>query len=141
MYRPGPMELIPVYCRRKAGKEPIEKVHPLVDGILAETMGIMVYQEQVMQVLNKLGGLPLSRALTLIKAISKKKEKVISAERPAFLEGAASNGIDTAESDRLFELIKKFADTVQQCPFDRCHRGVQTGVQIPHPASLPRADI
>jgi DNA polymerase-3 subunit alpha len=109
MYRPGPMELIPTYCRRKAGKEPIEKVHPLVDGLLAETMGIMVYQEQVMQVLNLLGGLPLSRALTLIKAISKKKKDVINAEKPAFIEGAGKNGIEAAEAERLFDLILKFA--------------------------------
>jgi DNA polymerase-3 subunit alpha len=109
MYRPGPMELISTYCRRKAGKEPIEKVHPLVDGLLAETLGIMVYQEQVMQVLDRLGGLPLSRALTLIKAISKKKKEVINSERPAFIEGAGKNGIDAAEAERLFELILKFA--------------------------------
>ncbi len=62
--------------------------------ILAETYGIMSYQEQVMQVLNRLGKLPLNRALTLIKAISKKKEKTIAAERPNFLRGAGENGID-----------------------------------------------
>ncbi len=109
MYRPGPMELIPAYCRRKKGVEAVEKVHPLVDGLLAETYGIMVYQEQVMQVVSRLGGLPLSRALTLIKAISKKKEKQIAAERPAFIEGAQKNGIRAAEAERLFELVLKFA--------------------------------
>lgn len=109
MYRPGPMELMSVYSRRKRGEAPVEKIHPLVDDLLAETYGIMIYQEQVMQVLNRLGGLPLSRALTLIKAISKKKKEVIDQERPAFIEGARKNGIETAEAERLFDLILKFA--------------------------------
>lgn len=109
MYRPGPMELIPVYCSRKHGKEPVPSVHKLVDDILAETYGIMCYQEQVMQVLNRLGKLPLNRALTLIKAISKKKEKQIAEERPNFLAGAKENGISQDEADALFELILKFA--------------------------------
>ncbi|MCX7818854.1 MAG: DNA polymerase III subunit alpha [Kiritimatiellae bacterium] len=109
MFRPGPMELIPSYCRRKAGHEPVERIHPLVDDILAETYGVMIYQEQVMQVLNRLGGLPLGRALTLIKAISKKKRDVIESERAAFIEGARRNGIGAAEAQRLFELISRFA--------------------------------
>ena len=109
MYRPGPMELIPLYARRKRGEESVEKIHPLVDELLAETYGIMIYQEQVMQVVNRLGGLPLSRALTLIKAISKKKKDVIDRERPAFLEGAGKNGIARREAERLFDLILKFA--------------------------------
>ena len=109
MYRPGPMELIPTYVARKSGQQPVESVHELVDDILAETYGIMAYQEQVMQVLNRLGKLPLNRALTLIKAISKKKAKTISAERPQFIEGAGENGIAEAEAQRLFELILKFA--------------------------------
>jgi DNA polymerase III subunit alpha len=109
MYRPGPMELIPLYCRRKKKLEAVELIHPLVDDILAETYGIMVYQEQVMQVLNRLGGLPMSRALTLIKAISKKLEKKIAAEEPAFIEGAMKNGVRRAEAERIFALILKFA--------------------------------
>jgi len=109
MYRPGPMDLMSLYSRRKRGEAPVEKIHPLVDDLLAETYGIMIYQEQVMQVLNRLGGLPLSRALSLIKAISKKKADVIDQERPAFLEGARKNGIDRSEAERLFDLILKFA--------------------------------
>ena len=109
MYRPGPMELIPSYIARKNGREPVESVHELVDDILAETYGIMAYQEQVMQVLNRLGKLPLNRALTLIKAISKKKKHVIDAERPNFLQGAKDSGISGAEAGRLFDLILKFA--------------------------------
>ena len=109
MYRPGPMELIPSYCARKHGREEIPKVHPLVDDILAETYGIMAYQEQVMLVLNRLGKLPLNRALTLIKAISKKKEKLIASEKPHFIEGAKENGITEEEADNIFSLILKFA--------------------------------
>ncbi len=109
MYRPGPMELIPTYCSRKNGTEAVPSVHALVDDILAETYGIMCYQEQVMLVLNKLGKLPLNRALTLIKAISKKKEKVIAGEKPNFLEGAQENGISQDEAESLFDLILKFA--------------------------------
>jgi len=109
MFRPGPMELIPSWCARKNGTEPIPMVHPLVDDLLAETYGIMAYQEQVMQVLNRLGKLPLNRALTLIKAISKKKVKTIEGERPNFMAGAQDNGISADEADQLFELILKFA--------------------------------
>ncbi|MCJ7543989.1 MAG: DNA polymerase III subunit alpha [Phycisphaerae bacterium] len=109
MYRPGPMELIPAYCARKNSGESVPSVHPLVDDILAETYGIMVYQEQVMLVLNRLGKLPFNTALTLIKAISKKKESVIAAERSQFLQGAGENGIPAEEAHRLFELILRFA--------------------------------
>ncbi len=109
MYRPGPMDLISSYVARKDGNEPVPSIHPLVDDILEETYGIMAYQEQVMQVLNRLGKLPLNRALTLIKAISKKKEKTIAAEKPNFITGAVENGIDRAEAEELFALILKFA--------------------------------
>jgi DNA polymerase-3 subunit alpha len=109
MYRPGPMELIPTYCARKHGQEPAPSVHPLVDDMLAETYGIMCYQEQVMQVLNRLGQLPLNRALSLIRAVSKKKQDVIAAERQNFVQGALANGIEQADANRLFELIQRFA--------------------------------
>ncbi len=109
MYRPGPMELIPSYCARKNAVESVPSVHPLVDDILSETYGIMVFQEQVMQVLNRLGKLPLNRALTLIKAISKKKAEAIASERPNFFAGAKDNGISDNDATRLFDLIMKFA--------------------------------
>jgi len=109
MYRPGPMELIPAYCARKNGGEQVPSIHPLVDDILAETYGIMAYQEQVMMVLNRLGRLPLNTALTLIKAISKKKESIIAAERDEFVRGAQGNGISPTDAQRLFELILRFA--------------------------------
>jgi len=73
LYRPGPMELIPLYCNRKHAREKVPLVHPIMDEILKETYGIMVYQEQVMQIFNQLGGIDLSNAYKLIKAISKRR--------------------------------------------------------------------
>ncbi|MEI6217348.1 MAG: DNA polymerase III subunit alpha [bacterium] len=109
MYRPGPIKHIATYCNRKSGKEPVPSIHPLVDDLLAETFGIMIYQEQVMQVTNRLGKLPLHKALTLIKAISKKQESVLASAREEFLKGAGENGIEAAEATRIFDLILEFA--------------------------------
>ncbi len=109
LYRPGPMDLIPHYNRRKHGQEEVPKVHAIVDRFTAETYGVMVYQEQVMQICHELGGIPLRAAYTLIKAISKKKESVINAQRPVFIEGAAAKGLDRRKAEELFDLILKFA--------------------------------
>ena len=109
LYRPGPMELIPTYCARKNGLEPIPSLHPLVDEILTETYGVICYQEQVMRLLNRLGQLPLNSAYTLVKAISKKKHDVIAAARPAFIAGGEACGIDRQEVQRLFDQILKFS--------------------------------
>ena len=109
LYRPGPMELIPTYCARKNGLEAIPSVHPLVDEILAETYGVICYQEQVMRLLNRFGKLPLNSAYTLIKAISKKNHDVIAAARPAFIAGGEACGIDREEVERLFGQILKFS--------------------------------
>ena len=109
LYRPGPMDLIPDYNDRKHGRKPVPSVHEIVDRFTAETYGIMVYQEQVMQIVHELGGIPLRAAYSLIKAISKKKQKDIDAVRPKFVEGAAAKGLSKAGADELFELILKFA--------------------------------
>jgi DNA polymerase-3 subunit alpha len=109
LYRPGPMELIPSYCARKNGLEPIPSTHPLVDEILAETYGVICYQEQVMRLLNRFGRLPLNSAYTLIKAISKKNHDVMAAARPAFIAGGEACGIDRQEVERLFDQILKFS--------------------------------
>ncbi len=108
LYRPGPMELIPLYCNRKHGKEAVPQVHPLMDKILAETYGIMVYQEQVMQIFNQLGGIELSAAYKLVKAISKKQTDTIAKYKPNFLDGAVAKGISREQAVELFELILKF---------------------------------
>lgn len=109
LFRPGPMELIPNFNNRKHGREAVPKAHEIVDRLTAETYGIMVYQEQVMQVVNELGGIPLRQAYTLIKAISKKKEKVINANRAQFIEGAGQQGVKKPQAEELFDLILKFA--------------------------------
>ncbi|BAM04586.1 DNA polymerase III subunit alpha [Phycisphaera mikurensis] len=109
LYRPGPMELIPNYNARKHGREAVPKVHEIVDRLTAETYGIMVYQEQVMQVLNELGGIPLRTAYSIIKAISKKKEKTINEARVDFVAGAKERGVAEKDSGGLFDLILKFA--------------------------------
>ncbi|HXE54211.1 MAG TPA: DNA polymerase III subunit alpha, partial [Tepidisphaeraceae bacterium] len=90
LYRPGPMELIPLYCNRKHGREKVPEVHPIMDKILAETYGIMTYQEQVMQIFNQLGGIELSAAYKLIKAISKKTSDVIAKFQPEFIKGTVA---------------------------------------------------
>ena len=92
LFRPGPMDLIPDYCKRKHGEAKVPSVHPIVDQFTQETYGIMVYQEQVMQIVHHLGGIPLRSAYTLIKAISKKKKNVIDSNRVKFVEGAAEQG-------------------------------------------------
>src|SRR5271170_6145106 len=108
LFRPGPMELIPNYCARKHGRELTPKVHPIMDEILAETYGIMVYQEQVMRIFNRLGGVPLARAYKIIKAISKKDVAKIASERENFIEGAAVNGIGKEQAQKFFSLIEEF---------------------------------
>ena len=108
LYRPGPMELIPTYCNRKHGREPVPGVHPIMDAILSETYGIMVYQEQVMQIFNQLGGIELSNAYKLIKAISKKTTDVIAKFRPDFIKGTMAKGVSEAKATEIFELILKF---------------------------------
>ncbi len=109
LFRPGPMDLIPDYNLRKHGQQPVPKVHEIVDRFTAETYGVMVYQEQVMQIVHELGGIPLRAAYSLIKAISKKKVKVIDANRPKFIEGAGEKGLGKDKAEELFELILKFA--------------------------------
>src|SRR4051812_40772166 len=102
------MELIPLYCNRKHGREKVPSVHPIMDAILAETYGIMVYQEQVMQIFNQLGGIELSSAYKLIKAISKKTSDVIAKFQPEFLKGTMANGVSKEKAEEIFEFILKF---------------------------------
>jgi len=111
LYRPGPLEggMVMTYVNVKHGIEPVPKVHPVVDEILAETYGVMVYQEQVMRILNRVGGIELSSAYGCIKAISKKKLKAIAKYREEFITGAQTRGLSAAKSVELFDMIEKFA--------------------------------
>ncbi len=109
LYRPGPMDLIPSFVARKHGREPIEYPHPLVAEMLAETYGIMVYQEQVMQTAQILGGYSLGGADMLRRAMGKKKPEEMAEHREIFRAGAAKNGIDQQKADEVFDLMEKFA--------------------------------
>jgi DNA polymerase-3 subunit alpha len=109
LFRPGPMDLIPDYNRRKHGEDEVPRVHDVVDRYTNETYGVMVYQEQVMQIVHGLGGIKLRDAYTLIKNISKKKHDKIEKERPKFVEGAQKQGLPKDKAEELFELILKFA--------------------------------
>jgi DNA polymerase-3 subunit alpha len=108
LYRPGPMMLIGDYidCKHGAGWS---VPHPIMEEILRETYGIMVYQEQVMRICNCLGDIPLREAYSLIKAISKKKQRTIAKEKERFLAGCVSKGMSQQEAARIFELIERFA--------------------------------
>jgi DNA polymerase-3 subunit alpha len=109
LYRPGPMDLIPSFIARKHGREPVEYPHPLVEGVLAETYGIMVYQEQVMQTAQVLGGYSLGGADLLRRAMGKKKPEEMAKHREIFRKGAQGNGIHEAKADEIFDLMEKFA--------------------------------
>ncbi|WP_428424948.1 DNA polymerase III subunit alpha [Methylibium sp.] len=109
LYRPGPMDLIPSFCARKHGKEEVDYPHPLMREVLEETYGIMVYQEQVMQVAQRLGGYSLGGADLLRRAMGKKKAEEMATHRAIFAQGAAKNGISAGLANEIFDLMEKFA--------------------------------
>ncbi|MCT9812026.1 DNA polymerase III subunit alpha [Acidovorax sp. Be4] len=109
LYRPGPMDLIPSFVARKHGREVVEYPHPMVEKVLAETYGIMVYQEQVMQTAQVLGGYSLGGADLLRRAMGKKKADEMAKHRELFREGAAKNGLTQEKADEVFDLMEKFA--------------------------------
>jgi len=109
MFRPGPMENIPSFCARKNGKEPITYPHPLLAPVLEETYGIFVYQEQVMQAAQVLGGYSLGGADILRRAMGKKKPEEMAQQREIFRAGAADKGIAAQKADEVFDLMEKFA--------------------------------
>ncbi|MCL3881047.1 DNA polymerase III subunit alpha [Marivita sp. GX14005] len=110
LYRPGPMENIPTYCEVKNGLRERESVHPLIDHILEETQGIIVYQEQVMQIAQVMAGYSLGGADLLRRAMGKKIKEAMDAERPKFEKGAAENGVAPAKAKEVFDLLEKFAN-------------------------------
>jgi DNA polymerase-3 subunit alpha len=109
MFRPGPMENIPSFCARKNGKEPITYPHPLLAQVLEETYGIFVYQEQVMQAAQVLGGYSLGGADILRRAMGKKKPEEMAKQREIFRAGALSKDIPAQKADEVFDLMEKFA--------------------------------
>ncbi|MFK4442663.1 DNA polymerase-3 subunit alpha [Caballeronia udeis] len=109
LYRPGPMDLIPSFCARKHGREIVEYPDPRVESVLKETYGIMVYQEQVMQMAQIIGGYSLGGADLLRRAMGKKKAEEMAEHRELFRQGAAKNGLTAAKADEIFDLMEKFA--------------------------------
>ncbi len=111
LYRPGPLEggMVDDYIQVKHGRKKPEYPHPVMEDVLKETHGVMVFQEQVMRILNRLGGIELANAYTCIKAISKKKLPIIAKFREQFLEGAHEKGMSKKQAEELFGMIEKFA--------------------------------
>ena len=111
LYRPGPMENIPAYCEVKNGLRDLESIHPTIDHILAETQGIIVYQEQVMQIAQVMAGYSLGGADLLRRAMGKKNPEEMARERPKFIEGAkTTHGIGAPKAGEVFDLLEKFAN-------------------------------
>ncbi|MDG2298819.1 MAG: DNA polymerase III subunit alpha [Planktomarina sp.] len=110
LYRPGPMENIPKYCEVKNGLSERELLHPLVDHILDETQGIIVYQEQVMEIARQMAGYSLGGADLLRRAMGKKIQEAMDAEKPKFLSGAASREVDEKTAKETWDLLDKFAN-------------------------------
>ncbi|MEW5864442.1 MAG: DNA polymerase III subunit alpha [Pseudomonadota bacterium] len=109
LYRPGPMDLIPDFIRRKHGEERVEYLDPRLEPILAPTYGIMVYQEQVMQIAQVIAGYTLGGADLLRRAMGKKNQQEMDAQRDTFVTGAQKNGMPRGKAMQLFDLMAKFA--------------------------------
>ena len=109
LYRPGPMDLIPSFCARKHGREAVTYPDPRVESVLKETYGIMVYQEQVMQIAQIIGHYTLGGADLLRRAMGKKKPEEMAKHRVIFREGAAQTGLSASKADEIFDLMEKFA--------------------------------
>lgn len=109
LYRPGPMDNIPTYIRRKHGQEPIQYPHPMLESCLKETYGVIVYQEQVMEIARTLAGYSLGGADLLRRAMGKKIKEEMDAQRKIFVEGAVKNGINEKQAGEIFDLVDKFA--------------------------------
>lgn len=109
LYRPGPMKNIDLYLQARKGKKPAS-LHPLLDGLLAETGGIFLYQEQIMEAARIIGGFSLSQADILRKAMSKKKRDVMESWKEKFIQGAAERKIGRQDAERIFDVMEEFAD-------------------------------
>src|SRR5271169_2846464 len=110
LYRPGPMANIPTYCARKLGQEKPDYIHPMIEPVLSETYGVIIYQEQVMQIAQTLSGYSLGEADMLRRAMGKKIKKEMDAQRARFVDGAVERGLTRAKADEIFDLLAKFAD-------------------------------
>ena len=110
LYRPGPMSMIPDFIERRHGKVDVKYPHPMLEEILKETCGVIVYQEQVMQIGSKMGGFSLGQSDILRKAMGKKQKEVMDAYRPKFVDGAKDKGVPQKIAEQVFALMEKFAE-------------------------------
>ncbi|MEO0544240.1 MAG: DNA polymerase III subunit alpha [Pseudomonadota bacterium] len=110
LYRPGPMDNIPTYNARKHGQEEIASIHPLIDHLVAETQGVIVYQEQVMQIAQELAGYSLGEADLLRRAMGKKIREEMDKQRVRFVDGCKERDLTEAQANGIFDLLAKFAD-------------------------------
>lgn len=110
LYRPGPMEFIPKYIAGKHGLVKVEYPHPSLEEILSDTYGIIVYQEQIMQIASKMAGFSLGEADLLRRAVSKKKREVLDEQRAHFVTGSISEGYTEEEANHVYDMIVRFAD-------------------------------
>jgi len=110
LYRPGPMENIPTYNACKHGKEAIASIHPKIDHIVEETQGVIIYQEQVMQIAQVLSGYSLGEADLLRRAMGKKIRQEMDEQRTRFIDGAVRGGVSKEQAHAIFDLLAKFAD-------------------------------
>jgi len=117
LYRPGPMDMIDDYIARKHGNAKVEYIHPSLEPILKDTYGIIVYQEQVMQIANSVAGFSLAKADIMRKAMGKKKQEVMDRLSSEFVEGAVENGLEKSTAEEIFNHIVKFA----QYGFNKSH--------------------
>lgn len=143
LYRPGPMDLIPDFCKRKHG-EKFDYPDPRTESILSETYGIMVYQEQVMQMAQVIGGYSLGGADLLRRAMGKKKAEEMAEHRNIFREGAARNGLSQEKADEIFDLMEKFAGY----GFNKSHAAAYAllsyhtaYLKVHHPAAFMAANL
>ncbi len=109
LYRPGPMDNIPSYIKRKHGEEDVDYLYPCLEGILKETFGIMIYQEQVMQIAQELSGYTLGSADLLRRAMGKKIKAEMDKQRQNFIEGAVNKGVPESKASQIFDQVAKFA--------------------------------
>jgi DNA polymerase-3 subunit alpha len=110
LYRPGPMANIPTYCARKHALERPDYIHPKLEPILRETYGVIIYQEQVMQIAQVLAGYSLAQADQLRRAMGKKIRKEMEAQRKGFVSGSIERGVEPAQAEAIFDLLARFAD-------------------------------
>ncbi len=109
LYRPGPMDNIPRFINGKHGREAIDYLHPLLEGILKETYGIMIYQEQVLEIARVLAGYSLGSADLLRRAMGKKIKSEMEAQRKTFIDGAIARGVEAGKAGQIFDQVNKFA--------------------------------